>query len=86
MQVIGDLNADGVPDHLVGAGSFNGIGRIYVFSGADESALTRIDSPEQGDPSAFFGLFDLDRYTPGDVTGDGVPETYGTGSRSTGKT
>ncbi|MDQ3677145.1 MAG: integrin alpha, partial [Actinomycetota bacterium] len=79
VQVIGDLNADGVPDHMVGAGSYDGIGRIYVFSGADGTVLTRIDPPEQGDPSSFFGLFDPDRYTPGDLTGDGVPEIYGAG-------
>jgi hypothetical protein len=26
-----------------------------------------------------FGLQDTDRFTPGDLTGDGVPEIYGSG-------
>jgi len=83
-QAIGDLNRDGVTDHMAAASllRLEGTerqGRIYVFSGADGSVLTRIDQPDPGDTRSFFGLQDTDRFTPGDVTGDGVPEIYGSG-------
>jgi len=81
-QVVGDLNGDNVPDHLVPATGFNPDptrnGRIYIFSGANGAVLSRIDQPDP-DSSAFFGLQDLDRFAPGDLNADGVPELYGTG-------
>jgi hypothetical protein len=82
VQALGDLNGDGVTDHLVGAGQYkpdeNRHGRLYVFSGANGEVLTRIDQPEPDD-RAFFGLYDNDKFTPGDLNGDGVPEIYGSG-------
>ena len=81
-QVVGDVNGDSVPDHLVPATGFNPDpsrnGRIYIFSGANGAVLSRIDQPDP-DSSAFFGLQDLDRFAPGDLNADGVPELYGTG-------
>ncbi|MDQ4047770.1 MAG: hypothetical protein M3131_00065 [Actinomycetota bacterium] len=81
-QVVGDLNGDDFPDHLVPATGYNPDanrhGRIYIFSGANGSVLSRIDQPDP-DPVAFFGLQDLDRFAPGDLNADGVPELYGTG-------
>ncbi len=83
-QAIGDLNRDGVPDHMVGAATLRPTpdrqGRIYVFSGADGEVLTRIDQPAT-DETALFGLQDTDEFTPGDLTGDGVPEIYGSAFR-----
>ena len=81
-QVVGDVNGDNFPDHLVPATGYrpdpSRHGRIYIFSGADGSVLSRIDQPDPDD-SAFFGLQDLDRGGPGDLNADGVPELYGTG-------
>ena len=81
-QVLGDLTGDGVPDHSIPAGQYKPTpdrhGRYYIFNGATGALLSRIDQPVP-DPSSFFGLFDPDRFAPGDVNGDGVPEIYGTG-------
>ena len=86
-QVLGDMNADGVPDHMVAAYTLrptpNRHGRIYVFSGANGAVLTRIDQPVP-DPSGFFGLQDTDRFTPGDLNADGVPEVIGHGFQQDG--
>jgi hypothetical protein len=51
---------------------------VYAFSGADGEVLTRIEQPEP-DTSAFFGFQDVDRFAPGDLNGDGVPEIYALG-------
>jgi hypothetical protein len=53
-------------------------GVVYAFSGADGEVLTRIEQPEP-DTSAFFGFQDVDRFAPGDLNGDGVPEIYALG-------
>ncbi|MCA1695876.1 MAG: integrin alpha, partial [Actinobacteria bacterium] len=81
-QVLGDMTGDGVPEHSIGAGQYKPDltrhGRYYIFNGATGAVLSRIDQPVP-DPSAYFGLNDPDRFAPGDVTGDGVPDIYGTG-------
>jgi RTX calcium-binding nonapeptide repeat (4 copies)/FG-GAP repeat len=81
-QVLGDLTGDGTPDHSIPAGQYkpdaNRHGRYYIFNGATGALLSRIDQPV-ADASSFFGLFDPDRFAPGDLNGDGVPEIYGTG-------
>lgn len=81
-QGLGDMNGDGISEHMVAAYTLRPTpdqhGRIYVFSGASGAVLTRIDQPAP-DPTAFFGLQDTDRFTPGDLNADGVPEVIGTG-------
>ena len=82
-QGVGDVDGDGVTDHLVSAYSLKRpsvatptfFGRVYLFSGRTGDVLARIDQPAPG-ASAFFGLQDLAPNTPGDVTGDGVPDLY----------
>ncbi len=85
-QSPGDLTGDGVLDHLVAAYGLRRpsaaapqfFGRLYLFNGATGALLSRIDQPE-ADPDAFFGLQDVAPLTPGDVSGDGVPDLYATG-------
>ncbi len=50
-------------------------GRIYLFSGANGQLIRRIDHPF---PAArtFFGFQDVTPNSPGDVTGDKVPDIY----------
>jgi len=80
-QNVGDLTGDGIPDFHIPApqyppGTLGG--RIYIFDGATNKVLIRIDAPDP-DPVAFLGLGDLDRGGPGDLNADGVPELYATG-------
>ncbi|MGH8567417.1 MAG: VCBS repeat-containing protein, partial [Gammaproteobacteria bacterium] len=72
---VGDVNGDGVPDLLVGAGfsavgGNAGQGRAFVFSGADASLLRTLDLPT---PQGFSGLGSAVAGA-GDVNGDGVPD------------
>ena len=82
VQRPGDVDRDGVADQLVVAYALrptsDRFGRIYLFSGRTGAVLSRIDQPEP-DINAFWGLQDLEDGDPGDVTGDGVPDIYGTG-------
>lgn len=86
VQSPGDIDRDGVPDQLVSAYSLRRpnitspqfFGRLYLFSGRTGAVLTRIDQPAP-DPNAFFGLQDLAPNTPGDLSGDGVPDLYANG-------
>ncbi len=81
-QNIGDLTQDGIPDFHLPAISYRAtpehMGRIYIYDGATNEVLIRIDQP-QPDPNGFFGLGDLDRGGLGDLNADGYPELYGTG-------
>jgi len=84
-QSPGDIDRDGVPDYTVAAYSLKRpfdtpefFGRIYLFSGATGAFLAKIDQPVP-DGNAFWGLNDVAPNTPGDVTGDGVPDLYGEG-------
>ena len=81
-QALGDMNGDDVSEHMVAAYTLAPTptqhGRIYVFDGKSGSVLIRIDQPAP-DPFAFFGLQDTDRFTPGDLNADGIPEIVGTG-------
>jgi hypothetical protein len=81
-QSPGDIDRDGVPDQLVAAYSLKRpftnpefFGRVYLFSGKTGALLARIDQPVP-DSNAFWGLIDLAPNTPGDVTGDGVPDLH----------
>ena len=78
VQSPGDTNRDGFPDQLVDAGNFNGVGRMYLYSGKDGSVLLRIDDPDP-QQGAFFGFQDAAPDSPGDVNGDGVPDLYAHG-------
>ena len=82
VQRPGDVDRDGVADQLVVAYALrptpDRFGRIYLFSGRTGAVLSRIDQPVP-DNNAFWGLQDLEADDPGDVTGDGVPDIYGTG-------
>jgi len=71
-----DLNADGTPDLLVGAPYTNVHnhsvqGRVYAFSGRDQSPLYQIESPEPGAGSVFGWHISAG----GDVNADGVADT-----------
>jgi len=85
VQSPGDTNRDGVPDQLVDAGNFGGVGRMYLFSGKDGSVLLRIDDPIP-EQAAFFGFQDAAPNSPGDVNGDGVPDLYAHGFQQDGPT
>jgi hypothetical protein len=68
-----DLNGDGVPDLLVGAGDAgpNRGGAAYVYSGRTGKLLFRIHSERR---SQTFGVFFVAGV--GDTNGDGVPDIY----------
>ncbi|MGI8622216.1 MAG: FG-GAP repeat domain-containing protein [Solirubrobacteraceae bacterium] len=82
VQSPGDVDRDGVPDQIVAAYSLKPTtdrdGRTYLFSGKTGGVLARIDQPAP-DTRAFWGLQDIENNSPGDVTGDGVPDIYGNG-------
>lgn len=71
----GDLNGDGIPDVLVGAGgeavdNMELAGRAYLMSGADGNLLQTLTSPNaQAD-----GVFGKAVARTGDVNGDGTPD------------
>ncbi|MGX2042098.1 VCBS repeat-containing protein [Methylocaldum sp. MU1018] len=72
----GDVDGDGRPDILVGAadqtvGGNDSQGQAFVFSGADGSLLYTLDDPV---PQAGAG-FGVTVAGPGDVDGDGRPDT-----------
>ncbi len=60
-------------------GCIERVGRIYVFSGATGQVLRRIDHPFP-ETGAGFGFQDVTPYSPGDVTGDGRPDIFGSAS------
>lgn len=71
-----DLNADGTPDFLVGAPyttvNNNSVqGRVYAFSGQDQSLLYTLESPE---PHAG-AVFGWHISAGGDINRDGVADT-----------
>jgi hypothetical protein len=72
---IGDVNADGVPDLLIGAigqdgGVIEGQGQAFVFSGATGLVLVVLDNPT---PQRF-AQFGFAVAGIGDVNADGVPD------------
>ena len=72
---IGDVNADGVPDVVVGAGHQNvggneDQGQAFVFSGADATLLHTLNTPT----TQAYALFGSAVAGVGDVSGDGVPD------------
>jgi len=94
VQSPGDVNRDGVADQIVAAYSLkptpDRFGRVYLFSGMTGDVLARIDAPAPdascnppapcpGPANAFWGLQDIENNSPGDVTGDGVPDIYENG-------
>lgn len=76
VQGVGDVDGDGVTDHLLDAGTYNGRhGRMYLFSGRLGTLIRTIDSPNPD--TRIFGLQDVAPGTPGDVNGDNVNDIYG---------
>jgi hypothetical protein len=75
LDLVGDVNADGRPDFVVGAPDFGGpaqsFGQITVHSGLDGSVLLTVPGPQ---PHADFGTSVAG---VGDVDGDGVPDFAG---------
>lgn len=68
----GDLNADGHDDLLVGASDTPGGGRVYVLSGVDGSPLYPSIPPDA--TGSRLGQYWLE--SPGDLSGDGVPDIF----------
>lgn len=68
-----DVDGDGIPDQLIGSPSASPGGRLdagsaFLFSGATGTLIHRYDGATAGDALGFAVG------SPGDVTGDGVPE------------
>jgi len=85
VQGPGDTNGDNVGDQLVGASSYAGVGRMYVFDGATGNVRLKIDPP-QPQPGSNFGFQDAAPGSPGDVTGDGRADLYANGFTQDGPT
>ncbi|MEC9372654.1 MAG: integrin alpha, partial [Planctomycetota bacterium] len=68
---LGDISGDGVPDYVIGAPD-DGIGRAYVYSGADGSLL--FPALEADPTGADFGTFFVG--PAGDTDTDGVNDVY----------
>ncbi len=91
VQLVGDINGDGVPDHLIQGGTFFGgtyppggpgdkEGQIWVFSGRTGQLLLTIPNPSpvrSGGSTRIFGLQIVAPGSPGDVNGDGKADIYG---------
>ena len=73
--LLGDVNADGVPDVIAGAQSAgpNGGGEAYVYSGTDGSLIHTLQ-PKDPARAQFFGQFFA--AGAGDVDGDGVGDAF----------
>ena len=78
VAMVSDLNGDGVPDLVVGAGladySHQNAGAVYLVSGADGSVLRRHDGPGVDHRFGFLVC------SAGDANGDGV-EDYAASAR-----
>ena len=79
----GDVDGDGVPDIVTGApfrtgtdGASELVGRLYLISGADGSAIRTVASPTETQ-LGFFGRWVAGL---GDVDGDGVPDVVSGGN------
>jgi FG-GAP repeat protein/VCBS repeat protein len=76
---LGDVNADGIPDLLVGvpkkdvSEDLPDVGSAYIFSGADGSFIRSLDPPAQGGAEAN-GRFGTAVADAGDVNHDGVDD------------
>lgn len=73
VSAVGDVDADGTPDFLVGApktevGALEDAGRVYVYSGANGVLIRSIDGTEN------FGEIGTSLAKLGDVNSDGVPD------------
>lgn len=78
VATVSDLNGDGVPDLVVGAGladySYLNAGAVYLISGADGSVLRRHDGPGVDHRFGFLVC------SAGDANGDGI-EDYAASAR-----
>jgi FG-GAP repeat protein len=71
-DLAGDLDGDGIRDHIVGGRGVTSGGSVLAFSGASGELLWRFDGhPGSSELGSFFvaGLDDID--------GDGTPDVYG---------
>jgi hypothetical protein len=72
-DVTGDLDSDGVLDHVIGArdsGAHNH-GQVFVYSGASGRLLWSVAAPRSGGDFGSFFVAGLD-----DLDGDGTPDVY----------
>ena len=70
--LMGDVNGDGVQDHIIGADRANGgRGRAYIYSGADGTLLYSVDGDVGGANFSTFFVAGV-----GDVNNDGTPDGY----------
>ena len=63
---LGDVDGDGINDYIVGAPSPTGIGKVYLYSGADGSLIRSFSGESSGD------LFGSALCSAGDTDLDGV--------------
>src|SRR5262249_52637933 len=66
----GDVNGGGTPGLRIGAASYEGSGKAFVFRGKDAALLSAVQAPQRQVGAGFgWAVSSL-----GDVTGDRVPE------------